>query len=211
MGRDKAALTHPQAGTFLDHVVSVARQVVPDVYLLGSSAAIPSSAKPLPTLADAEAGQGPLAGLCSALDAASPRWVLLLACDLPLLGARVLERLLSHRSADVDAVAFTRESAPATLHACCALYHPRILSVARRELIVGKASLQSVLRSVRLTTLRPDVEDSRQLRNVNTPEDLARFSNSFRYSLHGQRPDWHDVACEPDARRVISIAEAGNG
>lgn len=180
MGQPKALLPHPNAGTFVEHIVAEARQVVSEVFLLGLQTSLPVSLRDLPWLPDVRENSGPLAGLCSLLNLASNRWVLLLACDLPLLGASVLHQLVMRASPEADAVAFAYEDSAtrsagsvAKWHACCTLYHSRLLSIAQRELVQGRGSLQQVLRSVRLTTLQPNDEHAQQLCNVNTTEDFA--------------------------------------
>jgi len=175
MGRAKALLPHPCAPTFLEHVVGVAQRVVPEVVLLGTLDPVPIALRHLPRLADAQPNRGPLAGLCSALDAARDHWVLLLACDLGRLGPEVLRWLLRHSSLNVDAVAFARHGNRAGYHTCCALYHPRIRPAVTHELAHGSASLQAVLQAVSVRTLTPGAACARQLANVNTPEDLAQM------------------------------------
>ena len=192
MGCAKALLPHPQARTFVEHVVGVARRIVPDVVLLGSLSPLPPALRGLPVFPDARPHGGPLAGLCSALSAASGRWVLLLACDLGRLGPEVLLRLLRllpQATPQTDAVAYARDGGAAVYEACCALYHPRILPAARRELLDGRASLQALLGAVRVRALVPDGGEARQLSNVNTPEDLARLANDFPASVKGEADD----------------------
>lgn len=196
MGQPKALLPHPNAGTFVEHIVAEARHVVSEVFLLGLQDSLPVSLRGLPWLPDVRENSGPLAGLCSLLTVASNRWVLLLACDLPLLGASVLHQLVTQASPEADAVAFAYEDSAtrsagsmAKWHACCTLYHSRILPVTQRELTVGRGSLQSVLRSVRLTTLQPDERDSQQLRNVNTPEEFVCSHSDFLVAPSPLRPE----------------------
>lgn len=206
MGRPKALLSHPKAGTFVEHVVAVARQVASEVILVGSHASLPVSLCALPWLPDVHENRGPLAGLCSLLAVASDRWVLLLGCDLPLLGTSLLRRLAAHVSPTRDAVAFAYEDnstattgADARWHACCTLYHSRILPVAQRELIHGQGSLQRVLRTVQLATLQPDANEERLLTNVNTTEEHARF-----LALQN-RPGLHTVQ-EPHGIKPVDAA-----
>jgi molybdopterin-guanine dinucleotide biosynthesis protein A len=208
MGRDKALLPHPSGGTFLEHIVSVAQSVTPDVALLGAPRLVPDSLGGLPVLTDARAGCGPLAGLCSALAAASSRWVVLLSCDLPMLAPRLLEKLLCYRLPDVDAAAFACGSEPSLLHACCALYHPRILTVAQRELFSGRASLQRLLRCVRTVEIAPEAEDKRQLSNVNTPTEFAHLSRAWRQLVTRAQDQSPDRALCKAASTASAIAEA---
>jgi len=60
-------------------------------------------------------------------------------------------------------------------HACCALYHARILPVAIRHLNGSRRSLQRLLADVRACTIDPDPGQTAALVNVNTPRDLDRL------------------------------------
>jgi len=175
MGRPKALLRLADGRTFLEHVASVAGEVAGEVVLLGAAAQIPPGLTGLPTLPDQTPDAGPLAGLRSLLEYAGERWTLLLACDLPRLHADVLRRLLAAAPADADAAAFVCDAQRGIYHACCALYHPRLKPLALQELSAGRGSLQEVLRRARVIALDPDADEARQLENMNTPEDLARF------------------------------------
>jgi molybdopterin-guanine dinucleotide biosynthesis protein A len=175
MGHAKALLPHPYAQTFVEYVVGVAQRVVPDVVLLGTLDPLPPALRSLPSLPDAEPQRGPLVGLCTALRAVADRWVLLLACDLGWLGPEALLRLLRLATPETDAVAFTQCCNAIVYHTCCALYHPRVLPAAAHELTHGGASLQAVLRAVRVRAIVPDADAAQQLANVNTPVDLANL------------------------------------
>ncbi|UCG16126.1 MAG: molybdenum cofactor guanylyltransferase [Phycisphaerales bacterium] len=174
MGRPKALLTLPDGRTLVEHVVGVASAVAHDVVILGTPALLPPPLARLPVLVDAKQDGGPLAGLCSLLQYAQNRWALLLACDMPHLAPGVLHRILARAGEDVDAVAFRQDDVRKACHACCALYHPRILPRALDELARGQASLQNLLARVRLEAVQPDPRDVHLLTNLNTPEDHAR-------------------------------------
>jgi molybdopterin-guanine dinucleotide biosynthesis protein A len=116
-------------------------------------------------------------GLRFLLEYARQRWCLLLACDMPLLRPKILKHLFAAAIPECDAVAFGRPDQPNTWHACCALYHPRILSVALLELRQGGRSLQKLLASVRLIAIDPCPEEQRMLVNLNTPQDYERLGH----------------------------------
>lgn len=174
MGQNKALLALPDGKTLIEHVVEVASKAAQRVVILGECEALPRSLSDLPKLPDAKPGGGPLAGLCSLLEYTGDAWALLLGCDMPYLAADVIHCLLAQASANADAVAFWHDERRGTYHACCALYHPRILTHARTELTDGKGSLQSLLARVRVASLKPDPLQTRMLTNVNTPEDHER-------------------------------------
>lgn len=173
MGRPKLSLPLPGGKTLIEHVADAVARAQPwieEVLLLGLSPELPGPVAGLRILPDVEACAGPLAGLCALLAYAQQRWSLLLACDMPLLEPRLLERLRAAASPDVDAIAFRRPDRPDAWDACCALYHPRILPAAMKAL-KGGGGLQDLIRSVRVVTLTPSSAERRMLSNVNTLSD----------------------------------------
>ncbi len=180
MGRPKALLPHPTGGTLIEHVVGVALKVSEEVVIAGSSGPLPKSLIHLPVLSDARPNSGPLAALCALLSYAHDRWAVLIACDMPYLGPNLIRQLLTRAGEQVDAVAFSRPKLVGAYHACCALYHPRILPVATAELTKAKRALQNVLARVRVAVLETTPTIRRQLTNVNTPENHARACESLQ-------------------------------
>lgn len=193
MGRPKATLPLPDGRTLVEHVAGVAsrlRRWIEEVVILGFGRELPDSLGGLRILPDYDPGAGPLAGLCSLLGFADRRWSLLLACDLPRLQPAVLERLFAATTPDCNAVAFRRPACPDTWHACCALYHPRLLPAALLGLEQGGRSLQKLLASTSVIPIDPCPEEHRMLLNVNTPED---YDLLFR--------DAPSETCNPPVRR----------
>ena len=178
MGRPKATLPLPDGRWLVEHVAGVTRQTgrwIDEIVIVGQCEGLPASLADARRLADAEPGAGPLAGLCSLLEYAGLRWSLLLACDMPLLEPKLLERLCTAASPKYDAVAFRLTDQPKSWHACCALYHPRLLPVAVQELRQSSRSLQNLLATARVAALDPVSGEQRMLMNLNTPEDYDRL------------------------------------
>ena len=174
MGRSKATLPLADGHSLVEHVAGVASHAGPwidEVVILGSSESLPDSLARLRQLSDVIPDAGPLAGLCSLIEYAGPRWGLLLACDMPLLEPKLLERLWAAVTSRCDAVAFRRMDRPNAWHACCALYHPRLLPAVIRELKEGRRSLQNLLATARVVVLDPSPEEQPMLMNLNTPQD----------------------------------------
>lgn len=178
MGRAKATLPLAAGHTLVEHVVNTALncgRCIDEVLILGQCPDMPASLAKLHVLADAQAAAGPLMGLRSLFEYAKDRWSLLLACDMPLLSPVLIERLLAAARPDIDAVAF--RGADKAWHACCALYHPRLLPAAIEELRNGRRSLQNVLATARVVSLNVNPEEERLLTNLNTPGDYDRLLN----------------------------------
>jgi molybdopterin-guanine dinucleotide biosynthesis protein MobB len=102
MGRPKHLLPLGNA-TWLEHIVAVVQAVLPHVVLLGAGD-VPPGLRALPVLPDAPAGEGPLAGMLTAMrwrpDAA---WVFV-ACDQPRISPSAVEWLLRQRAPGVSAI-----------------------------------------------------------------------------------------------------------
>jgi molybdopterin-guanine dinucleotide biosynthesis protein A len=98
MEQDKALLRLPDGRTACDAVLAVARRVAGRVYLAvdseehGARLRRSLSWEPL-TIVDRAPGQGPLAALAGALQAAKAPAALLLAVDAPLIAPGLLELL----------------------------------------------------------------------------------------------------------------------
>ncbi len=213
MGEPKALLKLPGGQAMVEFAVGVAQTLGPHVQeavILGSIDALPPSLSALRVLPDTVPDAGPLAGLCALLDHAGdtePRarqsriaaaradsapWALLLSCDMPLLKPQVLLRLLGEARAGLDVVAYVKSDQPRTYHACCALYHPRVLRAANDELTRGKRSLQRLLAEVRIAALRPTAEEDEQLTNVNTPAEHERALQALSRAKKSGPPGRND-------------------
>lgn len=94
MGRDKAALPFG-AETLLERIVGIVSPCVDEVWLVAREGQeVPPNEKlQLPVARDPAEGLGPLAGLVAGLRAMSSDRALVVACDLPLLRATLVNGL----------------------------------------------------------------------------------------------------------------------
>lgn len=175
MGRAKALLPHPRGGTFVEHVVGVARTVAAEVVLLGEGAKLPESLRNSRVLADSPPGTGPLGGLRALLDYAAPRWGLLLSCDLANLAPALLEKLCASVAPEAKFVGFRATTGRGGFHTCCALYHPDALPIVRAQLQRGDLRMQNLIAALPAVALAPNPAEEAQLMNFNSVEDLARL------------------------------------
>lgn len=129
---------------------------------------------------DAPDTAGPAAGLIAAIESMPAKRYVLVACDMPRLDARLLDRLVARAAeGDLDACFFQSKSGREPL---CAVYSRRILDQLRSAQARGKRRVTAFLdepgaEKLRIGTLGVD-ELGGELRgldcarNVNTPEDL---------------------------------------
>jgi molybdopterin-guanine dinucleotide biosynthesis protein A len=95
MGQDKAALVL-DGKTLLEHVTATMQQVFPKVIV---SVRQLRSGVEVPQVCDEQEAGGPLAGLIAGLAQADTPWVFAVACDMPFVTARVIEKLAEFRYA----------------------------------------------------------------------------------------------------------------
>lgn len=130
----------------------------------------------VPVLAEAHPGQGPVGAVVGVLERfdgriGAPPSVFVVACDLPGLDVAVLQSMIaagrSHRSADV-VVAQTSAIEPT-----CALWNVASATRVRDMFDGGERALHSVIERLDAVRVRVDAD---ALRNINTPDDLRRYS-----------------------------------
>jgi molybdopterin-guanine dinucleotide biosynthesis protein A len=168
MQRDKAMLAY-QGRRQLDRAFELLSRHVQPVFVSvrAAQAADPARAHH-PLIVDAVEGEGPMAGIRSAL-AQDPRcaW-LVLACDLPFLSDAVLAQLIAARDPEKTATAY-RSSHDGLPEPLCAIFEPR----AAAQLAVAQGHGRSCPRKflINADTRLLDAFDPRALDNINTPEE----------------------------------------
>jgi molybdopterin-guanine dinucleotide biosynthesis protein A len=120
-------------------------------------------------------GAGALGGLYTALAAATTDRVLVLACDMPFVGAALVTQLVE-RAAHAEVVVPRDASGR---HPLCACYRRDVAPRLRARLDAGARRVQDALDDLAVDELGPaDLAaldpDGLQLLNVNTPAVLAR-------------------------------------
>lgn len=127
----------------------------------------------LPLVSDAVGGfAGPLAGLHAGMSSATNPWILTAPCDSPFLPTDLTARLMKaamQADADLAVVSSGGRAQPVFALARCALLKnlTEFLSAGGRKIDAWYAPLRIV---------EVDFEDQDAFRNINTPEDLARFA-----------------------------------
>jgi molybdenum cofactor guanylyltransferase len=147
----------------------------------------------VPMASDAQPGQGALAGLRTALQAARGDTVLVVACDMPFLQPALLQHLLD-RAGEADIVIPRRNGEYEPLHA---VYQRRCLLAVEAALARGDSRMISFFPDVRLLSIEPSElnrfdPDGLSFFNVNTPDDLAEAERLLR-AASPPTEDMHDA------------------
>ena len=178
MGHRVKALIEIEGRTVLDRILDV---VAPRFAALAIAANDPSpyAGCGFPVLPDAVLGQGPLAGILSALRWCRRPYLLAVPCDMPFLDGRIVDLLLSRREPGVAAVAPFVRGLPEPL---LALYGQTCLPALERRLDSGQYKASGLLTDEGLKVspiyeaeLRAIDPELTSLTNLNSHADLRRL------------------------------------
>lgn len=115
-------------------------------------------------------GSGPLAGLHAALTLVPSGYGFVMACDMPILSAALLDRMVTTAAqSDADLV----HAAGQPFHA---LYHRRTAAAMEERLKAGDYRLMALISVLRTVMVEPITEEeSRAFVNLNTPDELRNY------------------------------------
>jgi molybdopterin-guanine dinucleotide biosynthesis protein A len=177
MGRDKASLEYagkPQLVRAMELLAPLVSRAFVSVRL---EQAQKSDQHAYPTIADLTPDLGPLGGIQAALATHPANAWLILACDLPFLGADTLEYLLLHRASARLATAF-RSRSDGLPEPLCAIYEPASRDAIEAWIKAGERCPRAWMRRSDVALL--ELPDARALDNVNTNAQYAAASAALR-------------------------------
>jgi len=161
MGTDKGALSYhgrPQ----VEHCFELLSPFCAEVFV-STRPGQPTTGHP--EILDRFAGEGPWVGIVSAMTIHPNAAWLVLACDMPFVDGRVLEKLI--RARDPSKVATAYRANDGRAEPLCAIYEPR----ACRLLTGGNGSLRHVLSNAPVVLVDPDRHGL--LANVNRLDERS--------------------------------------
>lgn len=180
MGTDKAFLRLGEI-TLLEHAIARAREACETVALVGDKERL----RPYGSVVEDEfVGQGPLAGIYSALRSkAATELNLMLAVDVPAVPSHFLTYLLGVARDTKTMVTVPRSHGQ--LQPLCAVYRKEFATVAEKMLRLGRNKIEPlfalcpshIIQQPELAAVgfAPNIFD-----NVNTPEDWHRVQEQFQ-------------------------------
>lgn len=167
-GRDKGLIDW-QGEPLVAHVHRVLRPLTDDLVISCNRNQQAYRAYADQLVGDAEADYpGPLAGVIAGLRVARHEWVVLLACDAPLVDRALMEDLLRLAVAS-DSAAMVRQAG--YWQPMFSVLPRRVLPLLEQAWAVGERSLQKALLREAVQGLEC-ADDDRRLSNFNSPELL---------------------------------------
>jgi len=171
MGTDKSFV--PYRGRPMIEVVCKRLNGLGDETILITNNPKPYSYLDLPMFADLYVDHGPLAGIFTALTAASNPHILIVACDMPLLNRPLLQHLISQKET-ADVVVPRWGKYPEPLHA---VYGKTCIPAVEKYLKARKLKITGFFEDVTVRFIdQEEIErfdpQGRSFTNINTPDDL---------------------------------------
>lgn len=178
MGADKALL-ELGGQTLLARALDVAKQVTRQVSLVGDRNRFAAFAT---VIEDVYPGRGPLGGIHAALMSTATELNLMLAVDLPFIGADFL-RYLMQEAGRANAVV-TVPRGGGFLQPLCAVYRKEFGETAQNSLRAGKNKIGPLLDEVKTRVIEPEQLreagfSMEMFRNLNTPAEWEAALREF--------------------------------
>ncbi|MEM6751799.1 MAG: molybdenum cofactor guanylyltransferase [Cyanobacteria bacterium P01_C01_bin.38] len=177
MGTDKALVNY-QGKPMLQRVYQVAAECTEQVYVLTPwkeryQNILPSDCN---YLIESQPGKGPVNGLSEGLEQISADWILLLACDLPLLDVEIIQSWINKLPQIPNSTLALVPQRSEIWEPMCGFYRKDIKTELDTFLKSGKRSFQELLSSIEVEALNVDEKVDLMLLNCNYPGDLQSFS-----------------------------------
>lgn len=170
LGQDKTQVIY--AGqSLLARSINLLRQYCSEVYV---SCRDPQIVPPrVKFIVDTTARIGPLGGILSSLQYLQ-RPILVLACDLPFMEGRYLQKLIQARHQETKPHILTtwQEEQTGYIQTLVAIYEPQAQSFLERGLALQKYKLNTLFPLNLCHLLSYSVQERRVFFNVNYPQDL---------------------------------------
>lgn len=172
MGIDKGFLMLNKK-PFIQHSIDALKPLVSDIIIVSDNPDYDTLGfkRVTDTIKDA----GPVAGICSGLDASNTDYNLVLSCDIPLIKTEVLEKLITNIDTDSDIIQIESNGKTMPL---IALYKKQCSRVFNSLLKKDERRLRVAVNQCRVKNISLDHHDYNTTMNVNTKEELKQLEDA---------------------------------
>jgi molybdopterin-guanine dinucleotide biosynthesis protein A len=176
MGTDKALL-EIEGKSLLQRACEVAATLTPEVYVM---TAWPDRYRSTITeksqfLVEYNPGSGPLVALTQALTEIPADWILLLACDLPLLDAQIIQNWATQLTAIPQSTLAIVPYQNSRWEPLCGFYRQQSLTSLQSFIDQGGRSFQKWLNQIEAIPLPVGKTEALMLSNCNTLEEFEKL------------------------------------
>ncbi|HZH58450.1 MAG TPA: molybdenum cofactor guanylyltransferase [Metabacillus sp.] len=122
-------------------------------------------------------GDGPMAGIYTAMKYEMSEWYMILSCDIPLISAELVHRLQTFITSDKKIIIPNIEG---KLHPLVGVYHYSVYPLIERQLENKERKMMTLLNQVEVcyVTEKELQTDSKIFSNINSPNDYGMLLNN---------------------------------
>ncbi|WOD43109.1 molybdenum cofactor guanylyltransferase [Hwangdonia lutea] len=121
---------------------------------------------------------GPIAGICSGLEASFTDYNLILSCDIPLISSEVLQQLIDAIDDDSEIIQIENQGKTMPL---IALYKRHVKNKFKQFLQQDERRLRVAVKACKSKNIILEKEYEFSTMNVNTKEELKQVENVFNH------------------------------
>lgn len=175
MGTDKGFLLLNNK-PFIQYSIDALKPLVSEIIIVSDDSKY--DAFGLKRANDITKNAGPVAGICSGLEASTSEYNLILSCDIPLINSDILKQLIN--AVDETSEIIQIESNGKTMP-LIALYKKQIKSTFNKFLKAGERRLRIAIKACRTKNIILDKEHEIYTMNVNTPNELKVAEHAYNH------------------------------
>jgi len=175
MGSDKG-LVRLNGKPFIAHIIAILKPLVKDVIIVSNNSAY--DVFNLKRVNDIIENSGPLAGLHTGLFHSETESNLVLSCDIPLISAAVLEKLIRNSDDRFEIVQIKSQDKTMPL---IALYKKQCMHLCLELLQKGEKRLRTAVQQFKTKTINLDSELDQDVFNINTTQQLNTLNHGSEH------------------------------
>ncbi|PTM10411.1 MAG: hypothetical protein DA407_03740 [Bacteroidetes bacterium] len=175
MGSDKGLLKIENR-TFVECVIDAMKPLIDEIIIVSNNPEYDQFG--YHRVEDDIKDSGPLAGLYSGLKHSNTEHNLVLSCDIPLMKAEILEKLIDADYKNYEVVQIQSQQKTMPL---IAIYNKQCAETCLQLLQQGEKRLRVAVSQLKVKTILVDSEFDVLVKNVNTKEDLKTINHAIEH------------------------------
>ncbi|TNJ42934.1 molybdenum cofactor guanylyltransferase [Tamlana fucoidanivorans] len=173
MGTDKGRLMLKEKA-FVQYSLDALKPLVSEIFIVSD---IPEyDTFGYKRVTDLVKNAGPVAGICSGLEASKTDYNLILSCDIPLITSTILEKLIHSVEDDADIIQIESQGKSMPL---IALYKKSCLTPFSRLLKSGERRLRVAVNTCKVKNIVLTKNEQITTMNVNTKDELTQIKHAY--------------------------------
>jgi len=175
MGTDKGFLLLNNK-PFIQYSIEALKPLVSEIIIVSDNPDY--DAFRLKRVNDITKNAGPVAGICSGLEASSTSYNLILSCDIPLISSEILQKLIDniHDGYEVIQVESINKTMP-----LIALYRKSVKETFKNLLEKDERRLRVAIQACKFKNVALEARYQISTSNVNTKEELKAIEDVYNY------------------------------